>query len=337
MLGSLRFFLALFVVVAHLTGGVQFFSHWGGFAVFGFYIVSGYLITLILNETYHFRLSKFALNRFLRLFPIYYIVTVVTILIIAFASNASAFHPAWKIQTRWVDIIGNSLIIPFEFYDATFRIVPPAWSIAVELINYFILWAIGARNRTLAILVFFAALTYHLGSFISGAGWGQRYSPFYAAILPFSLGAMFYFFRSSVVALGPRKMLYISRISCAVWLGNLVLCGYMGGLSSKLYELFFYINLISLGIFIYTNISPSSDAPSSRWDKRLGDLAYPVFLTHWITGFVIGQVFLNGQQRGLVLFAVALLPIIAVSYLLSEITDRVIEPLRSKVRSGIKA
>lgn len=337
MLGSLRFFLALFVVVAHLTGGVQFFSHWGGFAVFGFYIISGYLITLILNETYHFRLSKFSLNRFLRLFPIYYIVAAITILTITISSNASDFHPAWKIQTRWIDIIGNGLIIPFEFYNASFRIVPPTWSVAVELINYLILWAMGARSRALAFLLFLIALTYHLASYLSGAGWGQRYSPFYAALLPFSVGAMIYFFRNSASTLGQRSIIYLSRFSCAIWLGNLMLCGFMGGLNHRLFELFFYINLISLAIFIYTNTPSSSDTPSSQWDKRLGDLAYPVFLTHWVVGFVIGQVFLDGQQRGLVLFSVSLLPIIAVSYTLSEIADRMIEPLRTKVRSGIKS
>lgn len=43
MLGILRFVLAAFVVISHLTEGIQFFSHWGVFAVFGFYLVSGYL------------------------------------------------------------------------------------------------------------------------------------------------------------------------------------------------------------------------------------------------------------------------------------------------------
>ncbi|MBD9392868.1 acyltransferase [Acidovorax sp. ACV01] len=338
MLGSLRFLLALFVVIAHLTGGMPFFSHWGGFAVFGFYMISGYLITLILNETYHFRLSAFALNRFLRLFPIYYIVAIVTAFIIAFSNNASEFHPAWKLQTRWIDILGNSLIIPFEFYNSSFRLVPPTWSVAVELINYFILWAIGARSRALAILLFLVAFTYHLASFLSGAGWGQRYSPFYAALLPFSVGAIIYFFQNSIIVLRRQQIIYLSRFSCTIWLGNLVLCGFMGGLNSRFFELFSYINLCSLAIFLCTNIRPpSSDAPISLWDKRLGDLAYPVFLTHWVVGFVVGQVFLDGQHRGLLLFTVSLLPIIAISYALSEIADRMIEPLRNKVRSGLKS
>lgn len=74
MLGLMRFILALLVVVSHLTGGgaSPFFAHWGIFAVFGFYLISGYLMTIILNEKYFFNFTTFALNRFLRLFPIYY-------------------------------------------------------------------------------------------------------------------------------------------------------------------------------------------------------------------------------------------------------------------------
>lgn len=336
MLGSLRFSLALFVVIAHLTGGVPFFSHWGGFAVFGFYIISGYLITLILNETYHFRLGAFALNRFLRLFPIYYVVAAVTACVIVFFDGAADFHPAWKIQTRWLDILGNSLIIPFEFYGSSFRLVPPSWSVAVELINYFALWMVGARSRTLAIWLLVIGVAYHLASFLSGAGWGQRYSPFYAAFLPFSLGALIYFFRNSIAPSHLRYMAYASKIACAIWLGNVALCGFLGGLNGRFFELFFYINLVTFAVFLYASISSARADSSGRWDKLLGDLAYPVFLTHWVVGFLMGKVFLGGTQKGLLLFTVSLLPVIAVSYIFSKVADGVIEPVRTRVRNGIK-
>lgn len=337
MLGSLRLFLALSVVIAHLADDVRFFLHWGIFAVFGFYLISGYLITTILHETYSFRLSAFAINRFLRLFPIYYIVIAASAWIVNFSSDASAFHPAWSIQTRWRDIIGNIFIFPFEFYDSSFRLSPPTWSVAVELVNYFLLWLIVARNRSLAVLFFLIGATYHIASLTSGADWGPRYYPSYAALLPFSIGALIYFFRHAADQLVARFGGPISAISCALWLMNLTLCGYLGGPGSEFFNLFFYANLVFFAIFLYATITFPGKIWTVKWDKKLGDLAYPVFLTHWIVSYVVSQYFLNGQRRGMVLFAASLIPILVVSYILSRIADRLIEPLRSKVRISAKA
>lgn len=337
MLGSLRLFLALSVVVAHLTDNVRFFSHWGVFAVFGFYLISGYLITTILHETYSFQFSAFAINRFLRLFPIYYILAIATAFIINLSSGASTFHPAWSVQTRWQDIFGNMFIIPFEFYDSSFRLVPPTWSVAVELVNYFLLWLIVARNGSLAVLTFLIATTYHITSFMSGADWGRRYYPAYAALLPFSMGALIYFFRNMTSNPISRFGSPVTGISCAAWLINLALCGLTGGAGSEFFNFFFYTNLGLFAIFLYTTATPPGENLKIKWDKELGDLAYPVFLTHWIVGYMMSQYFLSGPRRGMTLFIASLIPIILVSYALSKIANRLIEPLRSKVRSSAKS
>lgn len=337
MLGTLRLVLALFVAIAHLTSENTFFSHWGVFAVFGFYVVSGYLMTLVLNETYAFRFSAFAVNRVLRLFPIYYLVAAATAVIVVTSNEARAFHPAWTVQTRWLDWLGNGLIVPLEFYDAAFRLVPPAWSIGVELLNYLVLWAVGARSRTWASTLFLVALAYHAASFAAGAGWQQRYAPSYAALLPFAVGALLYFFQKSPLSL-TRKPLRQARAAAAFfWTGNLVLCGVAGGVGSPRFDLFFYANLACLAAFLFCHLGLAKDSAGAWWDKQLGDLAYPVFLTHWIVGFAVGQLVLGGQHRGMVLFALSLVPIIGISYALSRWVDRMVEPLRNKVRAAAPA
>ena len=68
MFGTLRFLLAVAVVIGHLNSA----SWLGTYAVFCFYIISGYFMCLVMNERYRFTLRgvwAFGLNRFLRIFP----------------------------------------------------------------------------------------------------------------------------------------------------------------------------------------------------------------------------------------------------------------------------
>lgn len=171
---------------------------------------------------------------------------------------------------------------------------------------------------------------------MEGADWTRRYSPFYAALLPFALGTSIYFFRNALIALPPRVSAHISVLSCVVWIINLVLCGLVAGLGGRFFDVFFYTNLASLIAFIWTVKHASIKLMSMKFGKVLGDLAYPIFLTHWIVGYAISQWVLDGERRGLVLFAFSLFPILVISYALSEFANRLIEPLRSKVRNGVK-
>ena len=65
MFGAWRLLLALLVVLGHLHR-----PWWpASWAVFSFYVISGYLMSLILDETYGWTGAgrrRFALNRFLR-------------------------------------------------------------------------------------------------------------------------------------------------------------------------------------------------------------------------------------------------------------------------------
>lgn len=335
MLGYVRFVLAMLVVIAHLTGGMRVFAHWGVFAVFGFYLISGYLMTVILNETYAFRFSSFAINRFLRLFPIYYFVLLGTLTVVYFNENAQLFHPAWLMQWRMADFLGNGLIFPFEFYDSKFRLVPPAWSVAVELINYFFLWLLIARSRRISLAAVVCSLVYHCASVVMGLSWEKRYLPFYAAILPFSFGSLLYFIRESVsVPLPTLAMRHFLKCSLAVWIFNLIGCGLVSGLGKPSFEFFFYGNIVSLFLLVGGLVISQKEFALTKTEKILGDMAYPIFLTHWIVGFGISS--LINQRRGILLFVLSLLPLLALSFILSELANRCFEPLRSKIRSHAK-
>ena len=71
-MGIVRFLLALCVVVTHAPGGTIFGVRLlsGIVAVQAFYVISGFLITMILNERKQYRyIGNFYLSRYLRLWP----------------------------------------------------------------------------------------------------------------------------------------------------------------------------------------------------------------------------------------------------------------------------
>lgn len=335
MFGTLRFILAIFVVVAHLTETVKSVSHFGVFAVFGFYIVSGYLMTAVLNKTYKFDLKSFALNRFLRLFPVYYLVVCSTLIAFYLLPNAEAFHVVWYARDRIQDIAGNLAIFPFEFYDAYFRIVPPAWSVAVELVCYFLLWLFIARSKQTALITAGVAAIYHVASLALGQDWAARYFPFYAAILPFSIGASIYYFNENISSFNANTIRRFFFLSATLWVINLIACGQISGLGGDHFSLFFYINLFLLVCMVVPLTTSAFDGQLKRIGKVLGDLAYPVFLTHWVVAFIISSLFLDGQHRGWAVFAASVLPSILISYAISIAADKLVEPVRDSVRNRV--
>ncbi len=91
MFGIYRYGLAFCVAISHLWAGML-----GGpaaYAVWGFYCLSGYLMTLILNEKYGFSgrgIGRFAVNRALRIYPAYYVVCIGMFLLFYFKPGTAA-------------------------------------------------------------------------------------------------------------------------------------------------------------------------------------------------------------------------------------------------------
>ena len=117
MLGHFRFLLALLVIVYHF-GAKPFCRQWGVYAVFGFYVISGYLMTLVLASRATASASAAALrylaNRALRLFPPYLCVVAVALLLLErWGTRVTRFHEAMQIPATTGQWLGNLLIVPF--------------------------------------------------------------------------------------------------------------------------------------------------------------------------------------------------------------------------------
>lgn len=305
MIGTLRLILALGVLCFHLNPGFAHFS--GPIAVFGFYTVSGYLIARILRTTYRDRLGAFILNRALRIYPSYFAAAALG-LVAALATtplNTAIQVPAtWADAWRQVTVLG---LQQMDFHNWPVRLVPPAWSLSVELAYYLAMPILVLRpGWWLGVSVPLAGWFIISGDF--AAGYGSYLAPSFC----FALGA---FVQAYGLRLDRRwSTPAFLALFAAFVLGNLapwtVWVCYPGSLATAA-------------------ILASADVKIDRWryvDRWCGELAYPLFLVHWACASIIGG------QLGWRLMIETLPLALAVSVLLVIGIEQPIARLRNRVR-----
>src|SRR5258708_6221408 len=121
-MGILRVILALSVVVAHVGPlfGLRFFGG-GVMGVETFYMVSGFYMALVLSTRYRGRTRDFYFNRFLRLFPVYWLL-VATFFVCSALYWLAVGHPlgalvSWQTSSNpfhwlWAGISNLALVGP---------------------------------------------------------------------------------------------------------------------------------------------------------------------------------------------------------------------------------
>jgi peptidoglycan/LPS O-acetylase OafA/YrhL len=311
MFGSLRLVLALLVILSHLPGS-GYLVHFGFYAVRGFFVISGFVITAGLHEVYRFDAKRFWANRFLRLLPLFYVVCLLTLLVVTwFPIEASAYLSSWRSDAPQYDAILNLLVLPLEYNETSFRLVPPYWSVAVELQMYALLFIAAARNERLALATLWLGVVYHLACIGSGLGFGARYFAAPSATFSFAAGALIYFWvRRGALVVTPSA----TAIALVMWLANLVAA------KSTLPDEYaygpgYYFSTF-LFVIVVAGLAQSRWSPfAQRIDRALGEIAYPMFLVHWLAGFITALAIGAGIWRGwtLTLAAVPLMMLMAIA------------------------
>ena len=277
------------------------------------------------NGNYRGRSSAFWVNRILRLYPAYLVVLSVTAATIAIVPELmSEYGGRWGAKWtayRWLE---NLLIFPLTFH-SPLRFVPPAWSVAVELINYALLWLFIARGRWQAITALVLGLGYHVYCIANGLGWQPRYFPWYSAVLPFSLGALAFFAGRDGYLLKPLPL----AAAVVAWAVNVTTPSVID-VGGWVWSVGWYVN-IGLAVLIVGSLAY---AKASKVDKWLGDLAYPVFLVHWFAGFCVWLLLPDLGTRGLALFIVSAPVVLAMSYAIVRFVDARVIPLRDAIRGS---
>lgn len=339
MLGSFRFFLALCVVMFHLGGELP---NLGQFAVECFYVISGYLVTMILTKTYKFEFKSFALNRFLRLYPSYYALALLTLAMWFALPRMPEFHACWVWAGRTMDVVGNLLIWPWAFFpdeggSIKFRLIPSTWSIAVEICCYFLLWAFAARSWRWTVVTLLASAAYHAYTFHSGMNPGARYAPVSAAMLAFCTGSLAYRASDFVVK---HRPVWMTRTAAQPILLLAAIATFLVIWRASAYDTTATSNPYYYGIIIVAALVSlmfhgiRAGGVLGRIDRWLGDLSYPVFLIHYPAGYIVWLAM--GQPEAMRGWPIALwgIPVaVVISVIVIQFVDIPLRRTRDRVRA----
>jgi peptidoglycan/LPS O-acetylase OafA/YrhL len=330
MPGTFRFLLAVAVVLCHLIH-MPYYRDLGYYAVRAFFVLSGFAMTAALNEVYGFEGKRFWINRFLRLVPPYLTVCFLTALAIrCYPLEAARFMPRWAYPATAADVAKNLSIMPLAFGGLQFRYIEPAWSLAVEIIMYAILWIGMGRSARGAFICFANGAAYHCYKLFTDAPFAERYFTPEGALLSFAAGALIYFWRErSTLQTRADFALFVSL----AWLinffaeGTLMPDGYAK-------QAGFYVNIALAALVVVSQPALRPGPLARRIDTVLGNLSYPIFLVHWLGGFAGYLLLSSTVPRGWELVLASAPVIIVLAAALAWLNGRFVEPLRWRVRSA---
>lgn len=331
MLGAYRFYLAMLVVAQHAGGA------WGigGFAVFGFFALSGYLMTYVMHKTYGFSargIGMYLTNRFLRIYPLYWLCCIFSVLVILVVSDTIFEKLAGGMGIpRSYDVLLANLAITISPSTRPVMITP-AWTLSVELFFYLMIGLSISRSFLATTIWLICSIAYTAAVNVMQLGGDFTYYAFAAASLPFSIGAMIFHLRGAIEKLpislaSPHVCFLLSMLQIITWL--------LSRTAGKEfdYTIFLYISLVinSLTIVSLIRMKPNRIL-SLKLDALLGKLSYPIYLIHVPITVFIAELFSFPKHQSPLLLIFVILPVLAVSWVLTLVIEEPIEKIRMRVK-----
>jgi peptidoglycan/LPS O-acetylase OafA/YrhL len=333
--GSYRWFLATMVVMSHLAP--VNYSGCGYYAVFGFFALSGYLMTLVLKEYYLKQrqgIRRYLANRALRIYPIYWLVAAFGFAMIAWLPDiAKEVHPFMVMPDHPLHWLANSslfgIILAYGIrIDSIF--VPPAWSLSIELVMYILLPFI-VRNSFFWVWWIGMCLAFTAAHLIEGQGFYVRYFSYTGGMMPFALGSALYLLKDKLPALphvaGIPLLVALVALNLFSWplMGDHVL--------REGFYILFALNL--LAIHYLSRITVGKQSRFARIDELLGGMSYAIFLVHVPLAVAIKSTIAAGMTVKTFPFFVLCLPFVyGVAWLLHIGVEKRINRLRTRIRSA---
>jgi peptidoglycan/LPS O-acetylase OafA/YrhL len=358
-MGILRLILAISVVLVHSGSFFGFELVSGLVAVQAFYIISGFYMTMILNEKYIGTNNSYKLfisNRFLRLYPIYWIVLLCTILV----ALVRFFHSGEGILNQYSEyydfmnfgsfffLIFTNLCMFFQdivmflgldtttgnlFFTSNFRetspalfqflFIPQAWTIGVELMFYLIApFLVKRKTKYIVGLIacsFLLRLVLMFGFGLKNDPWTYRFFP--TELLFFLVGILAYQIYKQL----PRKGIKEKYLKL-IWICLLGITIIFCFLPKTTIHSFIVKDWLYLFIFFLS--LPFIFSLTKKWkiDRYIGELSYPVYISHMLILSCIGKLKISTNWNSIFVIIFTIL----FSMLLNKFVAKRIE----KVRQG---
>ncbi len=326
------------------------------------FIVSGFVIYLptVARNGEFGAVTNFAIRRGARLFPAYWVCLVVALLLLA--GFGSAGLPSLKDIGLHASVLQTPALLFDSGLELGFGVVPPVWTLSVEVAFYVVLPLVAASyfRRPFLGLLLAAALVvvwHHIGTNPgSVAGWvgidlsaeaGERFETFYASQFPawaFSLacgmtGAWVYV-RLLARGLSPRERSRVPWVVAAAAVA-LVAVAYFAGrealddparflgifarqspVISLLYPLVLSVVLVGLAAAPQATRKPFE----GRFLRWTGDISYAIYLIHFaFIWFAANELSLtaDGSLAALLIWsAIVYPPSFAYAYLSARFVER---------------
>lgn len=300
-------------------------------------------MTTVMHRGYGYHFNgrlRFSVNRFLRLYPSYWVAAVISLFLIIWLGQepVKSYHPRMFIPTDFEDIARNLLMV-FSWQSSP-RLIPPTWAITIEIFFYIAICLGISKTRRRTLVWLAASIAYTLFVVITSDDWRLRYFYIPSASLPFAIGSYLYYADTK------RMFSWLSYFKITpLVLTALILFNFFAHYN---YEEFsglpvvflsgFYLNIV-LMMLLAMSLLEGGKYPfiSKGKDRFLGDFSYPIYLTHWQSGIlasvvIMGVPYRSGTVEGGVVLIGTIVVALSISYLMIFLIDRPIERLREKVK-----
>ena len=300
-MGTLRTLFAIAVVLGHSLG---YLLVGGRNAVQLFYMISGFLISYVLVELKVYpNLRSFYINRYLRLYPIYFFVallTLMTFFLIPAIGNTANFFDTYSTlpESAYLLLIISNLTLFFQDWILFFGVeakklmfivnlstsgvalwhgllVPQAWTLGVEL-TFYLLAPFILFKKYIFIPILLGSILLRIYLVFIGLGtedpWTYRFFPTELSL--FLLGALAHQLLMPIYLkrLGPRISICSKLATFFLIIVSLIFSFIPLGEVIKSIALFSIFFLLLPLTFIFQE--------NFKWDRWIGDLSYPIYISH---------------------------------------------------------
>jgi peptidoglycan/LPS O-acetylase OafA/YrhL len=370
-MGLIRVLLACSVLITHSEPIFGYRVMNGDMAITCFYIISGFLMFFILSESYPSK-AAFYVNRFLRIYPAYYIAAFVSIFVYALIPG-SHHNPLSLLQqaisreswtwivwsavsnasligmdlTRYIQVNQDlSICVPNFLCERgggghNMLLVPQAWTLAIEF-TFYIIAPFIIRMRTVFLVVLVSALIvakFYCIDLLKKQGIRFDEESFFLFQLSyFLMGGIAYraLVAGRAVRLNQRPLFYLS---CAGTLLALLLIFN----AKPIMDIFRTVHFIAAfdlnkeafyAIFAATVPLQFVFASSVKVDKYIGDLSYPIYIFHYaVAKNALIELPVFDVYRGEVVLATTIL----LSLIYNLTFDRRIQRIRARISAQARA